>query len=141
MLLHLITFTRLDGVQICVCLISWLDNEFSFPSNLFRLPFSIFARCGLVFLALYLMLRLQIITIIKILEFPTIEMFKDTHFVLQKFTNPQRKHFGLEEKWTELPKTVEIWFTVSSQLLSLKIGGEKILQNHRYNQDSWLSGG
>ena len=38
--------------------------------------------------------------------------FRDADFVLQKSTNPQNKHFDVQEKWLKLCGTVKVWITV-----------------------------
>ena len=48
-------------------------------------------------------------------------IFRDTHFVLQKSTNPQNKRFGAQETRTELCGTVDVWITVSFEAFFLEL--------------------
>ena len=47
-------------------------------------------------------------------------VFIDTHFVLQKRTNPQNKRFDAQETCRKLCETVDVWITVSLQYLFLE---------------------
>ena len=47
--------------------------------------------------------------------------FRDNYSVLQKSTNPQNKRFGARETCTELCGTVDVWITVSFQILLLEL--------------------
>ena len=55
-------------------------------------------------------------------------MFRETHFVLQKITNPQSKHFGVQGIRKELCGTVEVWITESFPTFFLEIKGVNFLQ-------------
>ena len=46
---------------------------------------------------------------------------RDTHFVLQKSTNPQNKRFGAQETGTELCGTVDVAITVGFRAFSLEL--------------------
>ena len=49
----------------------------------------------------------------KALGFLSMGKFRDSHFVLQKSTNPQDKRFGVQESCSELCGTVGAWITMS----------------------------
>ena len=54
--------------------------------------------------------------------------FRDTHFVLQKCTNPQSKRFGVHKTCTELCGTVDVWNVVSLQTFILGLYRVNTLQ-------------
>ena len=47
-------------------------------------------------------------TLLRNWEFSLMAEFRDTHFVLQKSTNPQNKRFSAQEKCTKPCGTVEV---------------------------------
>ena len=47
--------------------------------------------------------------------------FRDTHFVLQKSTNPQNKRFGAQEICLEMCETLDVSITVSFQIFFLEL--------------------
>ena len=55
-------------------------------------------------------------------------MLTDTHFVLQKSTNPQSKQFGVQETCRELCGTVDVWIIVSCPTTFREIYSVNILQ-------------
>ena len=40
------------------------------------------------------------------------EIYKDSHFILQKGTNSQNKHFSVQEICTHLCGKLDVWITV-----------------------------
>ena len=52
-------------------------------------------------------------------EFSLMGMFSDTHFVLQKNRNPQKKLFGVQETCREVCRKVDVWIQVRSQTFYL----------------------
>ena len=54
--------------------------------------------------------------------------FWDIHFVLQKSTNPQIKHFFVQEICWDMFEVVDVWITVSFPTLFLEKPSTEILQ-------------
>ena len=59
--------------------------------------------------------------------------FRYTHFVLQKSTNPQNKQFGVQQNFTELCGTVDVWITVSFSTIFLEMKMVNTLQKEQNN--------
>ena len=51
----------------------------------------------------------------KSLGFLLMTIFRDAHFIFQKRTNPQNKHFCVQETSTELYEPVDVWLQWASQ--------------------------
>ena len=73
-------------------------------------------------------LNFQIKVRIRSSEFLLMGMFSDTHFALQKSTNPQSKQCGLQEIFTKVCGTVDVWITVSLPTFFPVMWRVKVLQ-------------
>ena len=64
----------------------------------------------------------------KVWDFLLMWLFRDSLFVLQKFTNEQNILFGVTKICKELCGTMKVWVTVSSKTFFLKMLSLNILQ-------------
>ena len=68
--------------------------------------------------------------------------FRDTHFVLQKSTDPQNKRSGAAQTCTELCGTADVWITVSFQTFFQELYRVNALQkeqkNARFREIYWI---
>ena len=70
---------------------------------------------------MYSILSGQTEALLRNWEFLLTSNLRDTHFVLQKSTNPQNKRFGAQKICTELCGTVDVWITMSFQTFFLEL--------------------
>ena len=73
---------------------------------------------------------------IYLFEFAFMGMFRDTHFALQKSTNPQSKQFAVQETCMELCLPVEACITMSFPTFFLEMWRMNTLQKNRRMQGS-----
>ena len=57
-------------------------------------------------------------------EFLFMAKLRDTPFVLQRSTNPQSKHFGVQDNCTEMCETLGVWNTMFSNIAPRDVNGE-----------------
>ena len=94
-------------------------------------PFSILSTFETKRCELYYIMSWQVKTLLRSWEFLLMANLRYAHFVLQKSTRLQSKHFGVEETCTELCRTVDFRVTMSLKTFFLELWGVNTLQKER----------